>query len=108
MSPLTEVRIGIVGCGDILDAYMVGLARAGGAVGLADWPISTSSAPGRLRLKYEVPNVGSVEELFEDPEVDVVVSLTPPVIHDEIVTAAADAGKACVHREASGRVPHAG
>ena len=93
MSPLTEVRIGIVGCGDILDAYMVGLARTGGAVVVARLADIDLERARLAAARYKVPYAESVEELLADPEIDVVVSLTPPIIHHEIVTAAADSGK---------------
>jgi predicted dehydrogenase len=90
---LTEPRLGIVGCGDILDAYMVGLARVGGQLTVArladiDLDRAVSGA-----ARHKVAKVGSVEELFADPEIDVVLSLTPPLVHDEVIAAAAETGK---------------
>ena len=93
MPPLTNVRLGIVGCGDILDAYMVGIARAGGAVEVARLADIDLERARSAAARYEIPNANSVEELLADPDIDMVVSLTPPIIHHEIVTAAADSGK---------------
>ncbi|HEX2403444.1 MAG TPA: Gfo/Idh/MocA family oxidoreductase, partial [Acidimicrobiia bacterium] len=93
MAPLTEPRLGIVGCGDILDAYVVGLARVGGQLivaRLADIDLDRAVSGA---ARHKVAKVGTVEELFADPEIDVVLSLTPPLVHDEVIAAAAEAGK---------------
>ncbi len=93
MASLTDLRLGIVGCGDILDAYMVGLARARDSAVVARLADIDLERARSAAARYKVPNAGSVEALLADEDIDIVVSLTPPIIHHEIVTAAADSGK---------------
>jgi len=42
---------------------------------------------------YQVPAHGTVDELLQDPRVEVVVNLTPPTVHIEVTEAALRAGK---------------
>ena len=90
---MSTTSIGIIGCGDILDAYMIGLRRFGSSVEVrrvADLDLSRA-ADGAER--HEIPAWSSVAELWKDEKIDLVVSLTPPIAHHEIIEAAAEATK---------------
>jgi predicted dehydrogenase len=90
---MKRVGVGIIGCGDILDAYMIGLRRFGRPVEvirLAD--IDIERAADRAR-RHRVTASGSVDDLWEDDSVEVVVSLTPPKVHHELIAGAAASGK---------------
>lgn len=91
--PMKRVGVGIIGCGDILDAYMIGLRRFGRpleVIRLADIDLGRA-ADGAKR--HGVRASGSVDELWKDDSVEVVVSLTPPKIHHEVIATAATFGK---------------
>jgi predicted dehydrogenase len=82
-----------MGCGDILDAYLVGLRRFGSPVDVlrvADVDLVRAEDGAK---RHSVPAWGDVDELWADDGIEVVVSLTPPAIHHEIIEAAATAGK---------------
>ena len=71
-------------------------AKAGGI----DLPTSASAdvyadldRAEEAATRHGVPRWGDVEAVFRDDEVEVVVSLTPPLVHHEIIGAAAAAGK---------------
>ena len=91
--PNPPINVGILGCGDILDAYMTGLARFGTLVRvtrLADVELARAVTAA---AHYGIANAGGVDALWSDDEVELVVSLTPPIIHDKIIKDAAAAGK---------------
>ncbi len=87
------VRIGIAGCGNILAAYMTGLTKAPSRVRVTRFadvdPVRAQSAAAT----YGVGRAGTLDDLLADPDVEVVLSLTPPVIHDELIHSASAAGK---------------
>ncbi|MGH8915880.1 MAG: Gfo/Idh/MocA family protein, partial [Acidimicrobiia bacterium] len=86
-------NIGIIGCGDILDAYLTGLARFGASAAVlrvADVELDRAKSAAE---RHAVPASGGVDELWEDDDIGLVVSLTPPAVHHEIITMAAAAGK---------------
>ncbi|KPI11578.1 oxidoreductase domain protein [Actinobacteria bacterium OK074] len=90
--PTPRANIGVVGAGAIFDAYARGLAWYGDLpiVRIAD--IDT----GRARAKAEEHGIaayGTPAELYADPDIDVVVNITPPVVHWEVTRDALAAGK---------------
>jgi predicted dehydrogenase len=90
---MDRVGVGIIGCGDILAAYLVGLRRFGApveVVRLADVELDRAVAGAR---RHSVPEAGDVDALWKDEDVEVAVSLTPPKVHHEIIRDAAAAGK---------------
>jgi predicted dehydrogenase len=89
------VRIGIVGCGNVLGAYMA-LAERLKAKEMAD----VVFACGRAHQKdivlhdHRIPRFTTdYRELVRDPEVDLVVVLTSPRDHGTVARAALQAGK---------------
>lgn len=87
-----ETRVGIIGCGTILGAYIrhtkpypfLRVTR------LADLDVDRAKAAA---AKFEVSEAGSVEELLGDDSISVVVNLTIPAAHAEVSLAALEAGK---------------
>jgi predicted dehydrogenase len=89
------VRIGIVGCGNVLAAYWVEaqkLAAKGEAVVTAACgrPAQQELVATRLGVRRFVTDY---RELVAAPDVDLVVVLTPPATHFEVSRAALLAGK---------------
>ncbi|WOX16162.1 Gfo/Idh/MocA family oxidoreductase [Streptomyces sp. N50] len=87
-----RARIGVVGAGMVFDAYARGLAWYGDLpiIRIADIDV------GRARAKAEqhgIPAYGTPAELYADPDVDVVVNITPPVAHWAVTRDALAAGK---------------
>ena len=88
---MESVKIGIVGCGNISGIY---LQKS------KDFPILSVKACADTILeravtqaeKYEVQAV-SVDQLLADPEIEIVVNLTPPSSHASIALASLKAGK---------------
>lgn len=88
----TVHRVGIAGCGKIFPAYMEGLARFDHieVVRCAD------IIPERALMGHEnygIPRHGGPDELYADPDVEIVLNITPPNTHVEVSTLALEAGK---------------
>jgi predicted dehydrogenase len=87
-----KTKIGFIGCGNISDVY-VRVAQSFAAlevVACADQEIGRATA---LAAKYRVPRASLPEALLADPEIEIVVNLTPPAAHAEVALAALEAGK---------------
>jgi predicted dehydrogenase len=88
--------VGFLGAGNVLLAYLGQLDRLA-ARGLAELgPICARSAERRAELAARRPGarlVAGVADVIGDPDVDVVVVITPPALHAEHVRLALDAGK---------------
>jgi len=88
---MQPVNVGIVGCGNISEAYLKVSKTFPilNVVGCAD------IIPERARAKAEAHGIRamSVEELLADPEIEIVLNLTIPAAHGQIGLAALEAGK---------------
>ncbi len=92
VSDRRPLRVAVVGCGSISHAYIENMQRAPDleVVACGDQP------PDRARecaRRYGITRAGTTDQVLTDPEVDLVVNLTVPVLHTEINLAALRAGK---------------
>ncbi|TFF25122.1 Gfo/Idh/MocA family oxidoreductase [Jiella endophytica] len=85
------LRIGIVGCGNISDIYLINAPRfpAIGVVACADMK---PEAAARQAERYGVAAM-SVGELLARDDIDIVLNLTIPAAHAEVSLAALESGK---------------
>jgi predicted dehydrogenase len=88
-----RARVGVVGCGDVLRAYMTGLQRFPSLVEVVWCSDLIQSRAQAAATAYGVPHAGSIDDLLRDDDVDVIVSLTPPKAHASVIESAAAAGK---------------
>ena len=88
-----KTPIGIIGCGNISSTYFKAphLFDILQVVACADIDMERARSQA---AKYGVPKVHTVEELLDDPEVEIVVNLTVPNVHAEVALKAIAAGKA--------------
>lgn len=87
-----KVKIGIIGCGNISKIY-IEQSRTFDILDLkavADVDIERAKAKAE---QHGVACVYSVEQMLADPEIEIIVNLTPPSAHAEIGLAALQAGK---------------
>ncbi len=94
---MEKIKVGIIGCGNIFNAYVKGCR----AFAILDVAACADIDHSRAQAKAEelgVPRACSVKELLADPEVQIVVNLTVPKAHAEVSLAAIAAGKS-VHSE---------
>jgi predicted dehydrogenase len=90
------VRVGFLGAGNVLPAYLQVLDRLVGRGWAAAGPVVARSEDARARLARLRPDartVPGVDELLADDEVELVVVLTPPSTHPELVRALLEAGR---------------
>ena len=85
-------NVAVIGCGNILERYLTGMARFPrlNVVGCADIDKSRSEAASRT---YGLRAYETIADLLGDPSVEVVVNITPPAAHGSVTTAALTAGK---------------
>jgi len=88
---MTEMVIGVIGCGSISDAYLKGAARSNliRVKAVADLRVDVAAAKAR---EYGVDAVG-VDALLADPEIGLVLNLTIPAAHAPIDLRIVQAGK---------------
>lgn len=89
---MKKLGVGVIGCGNISDIYLQNCSRASNieVVAVAD------KVEERARAKAAALGIGgsgSVEELLQNPSVDIVLNLTVPKAHLEVSLAAIGAGK---------------
>ncbi len=96
---MTVFRVGVVGLGDISDVYINNLKQYPKLVSLeACAARSLKKAKAKAEQHGFKKAYASPSELIADPEVDIVLNLTPPASHFSINMAALEAGKH-VHTE---------
>lgn len=88
---MDQVKLGIVGCGNISDAYLRGAARSELVAVKAVTDLVPELAAKRAR-GYGVAAL-SFEDLLADPEIAIVINLTVPLAHAETSHRAIEAGK---------------
>ena len=93
---MERVRVGIIGCGHISDHYCQGLKRYRilDLRACADLDMSRAE---QLAADHGIAALG-VEQLLADPDIDVVVNLTPPAAHYDVAMQVIAAGKH-IHNE---------
>jgi predicted dehydrogenase len=86
-------RVAVVGCGDISREYFDGCAQHPElleVVAAADRDLSRARHAAE---RHKLERSGTAEDVLSDPDVDIVVNLTPPSAHFEVNQAALTAGK---------------
>lgn len=87
-----KVKVGLIGCGKISDAYFKGMGRYDilEIVACADIDVARAKAKA---AQHGIARGGTVEELLADPSIEIVVNLTIPQAHVEVNERALRAGK---------------
>ncbi|CAM2151086.1 Gfo/Idh/MocA family oxidoreductase [Pararobbsia alpina] len=88
---MTVTHIGIIGCGNISDAYFKGAARSQLIKVKACADLRHEAAQAKAEL-YGVQAL-SVEALLADPEIEIVINLTVPAAHAPVCMQVLNAGK---------------
>ena len=88
---MSKTIIGIIGCGNISDAYLKGAARSGLSEVKACADLRLEAAQAKASL-YGVQAM-SIEALLADPDISIIVNLTVPMAHAEVSRQIINAGK---------------
>jgi predicted dehydrogenase len=93
---VTKTKVGIIGCGNISNAYFKGCNAFEilEVVACADIDLDRAKAKGQ---EHGVRAL-SVDEILVEPEIDIIINLTVPAAHAEVSLRALEAGKN-VHAE---------
>lgn len=87
-----KVSVGVIGCGKISSIYL----QAPQTFGILNIVACSDQVRERAESQaaaFGIPKVLSVEELLDDPDIEVVLNLTIPGVHAEIGMAALRSGK---------------
>jgi predicted dehydrogenase len=88
---MTPVILGIIGCGNISDAYFQGAARSAMVRVKACADLRREAAEAKAK-QFGVAAV-TVDELLADPEIEIVINLTVPLVHAKVGLQVVAAGK---------------
>jgi len=85
-------RVGVIGCGDISAQYLETLSKyeAVSATTLSDLDESKARV---VSERWSIDRVLSPDDLFADPDIDIVLNLTVPRAHYEVAMKAVEHGK---------------
>lgn len=86
------MNVGILGCGHVSDQYFEGIARSELLEIVACADLDRARAEEKA-AQHRVPRACAPEQLIVDPEVELVVNLTPPRAHADASLASIAAGK---------------
>lgn len=86
------VHVGLIGCGEIAPRYVKN-ARGFESMRIVACADIRAERARAFAAEHGVPRACGVLELIHDPEVEVVLNLTPPSSHGEIALASVHAGK---------------
>jgi predicted dehydrogenase len=105
-----KVKIGIVGCGNISGIYL----EQAQTFDILEVKAVADIIPARSKARaeeYHIPCDYTDDQMFADPEIEIIVNLTPPGVHAEISLLAVEAGKSVycekpmtVHRQDAAKI----
>jgi len=87
------MKIGIVGCGVISNTYIRDIKRLYRDLDIVAVADVNIDAAIECAKKYEISKALLVDELLTDPEIELVINLTPPAFHTEVNLSILEAGK---------------
>lgn len=89
---MSKINIGIIGCGNISSIYMKNIPSFKHLHLLACADLDVQRARDQAQ-KHGVPFAYTVEQLIEDPKIDLIINLTIPKAHASVCIQALEAGK---------------
>lgn len=93
MESYPKVKTAVVGCGAISSIYIRNLKSLFTIIDLAALCNRTREKAEEKAARFGIPRVLTLEELAADPDIDLVVNLTPPGAHYEVTKQMLEAGK---------------
>ena len=92
MKQLNPVKVAVVGCGVISDIYLDTMLDRFAILDVAGCSDLNDAAARRMADKYSIL-VLTMDQILADPEIEIVVNLTPPAAHYPVVKQALLGGK---------------
>jgi predicted dehydrogenase len=92
MAKTKKVKVAVVGCGVISEIYLTNMTQK---FEILDVVGCCDIIPERMAKRANQFNIGqmSIEEILDDPEIELVLNITDPVNHNKVSTQILNAGK---------------
>jgi predicted dehydrogenase len=91
---MERTKIGVIGCGRISGQYLENLSdRLSFCLEVVSCADLIPEAAERQAEAFHIPSVCAVEDMLNNPEIEIVVNLTVPAAHYGVSMAALEAGK---------------
>jgi len=90
---MNVMNVGILGCGVISRTYAGDIRRFFPQLRIAACADLDIALAQRLAAEYEIPKACGTEDLLKDPEIRLIINLTPPQVHTELNRRIIEAGK---------------
>lgn len=89
---MKKVKVGVIGCGNISSIYFTNCQTFNSLeiVACADLDIERARSKAE---EFNIPKAYGVQELLNDPDIDIVLNLTIPAAHGDVCLSALEAGK---------------
>ncbi|MDE0189076.1 MAG: Gfo/Idh/MocA family oxidoreductase, partial [bacterium] len=88
-----KVGVGVVGCGHVSLQYLEGFQAMSSLEVVGCFDVDRTQAETRA-AEFDIPRIyRHLEELLADPAVEIVLNITPPLVHFEVSETALEAGK---------------
>lgn len=88
-----SMNVGILGCGVISRTYADDIKRFFPQLRIAACADLAAPLAEKLAKEFDIPRVCETDELLRDPEIEIVINLTPPQVHTELNRKIIEAGK---------------
>ena len=85
-------KVGVIGCGAISDIFFKNMIHSFGNLEVVACSSRSMVSAEKKAAEYGIKAV-SIEELLNDPQIDIVVNLTPAGAHYEVIRSALEHGK---------------
>jgi predicted dehydrogenase len=104
---VNKYNVGLLGCGDICDIYFKNGLRSEILTMAACASLHEEKAH-RKAQEYNIPKACSIDDLINDPQIDIILNLTVPEVHAKFNLAALEAGKHVYSEKPLAAVPEDG
>lgn len=93
MKQYEPMRVGVIGTGMISKIYLDNIAERFSIVELAAVADRHQEKAQEMAAHYKDVKACTIDELLADPDIDIVLNLTPPYVHHEMIRRILEAGK---------------
>ncbi|MBO7747330.1 Gfo/Idh/MocA family oxidoreductase [Paenibacillus sp. MWE-103] len=90
---MQKTKIGVIGCGVISGIYLENCTKTFGNLEVAAVADLVPEMARKRAEEYGIPKACTVQELLDDPEIEIVVNLTAPQVHADVNLQILNAGK---------------
>ena len=90
---IEKIRTAVVGCGMISNIYIRNLSRMFAIIDLTTLCDVNPAAAKEKAETYGIPRTMSIDEVAAAPDIDLVVCLTGPAVHESVIRKMLEAGK---------------